>query len=81
MWYVHVYLFYPPYLFTAHSLNDLVGFLLNREGIEYVLTERFNEDSLEGFLDDRDHEDSIMITLLFVSFREHSGSCSSKFIG
>ena len=37
------------YLFTVHSLNDLVPFLLSHEGIEYILTERFNQDSLEGF--------------------------------
>jgi len=50
MQYVHViYFTLSLYLFTVHSLNDLVGFLLNQEGIEYILTERFNQDSLEGF--------------------------------
>ena len=34
--------------YTAHSLNDIVKFLLS-QGMEYVLTERFNQDPLEVF--------------------------------
>ena len=34
--------------YTAHSLNDIVKFLLSH-GMEYVLTERFNQDPLEVF--------------------------------
>jgi len=33
------------YLFTVHSLNDLVG---SQEGVEYVLTEWFNQEGLYG---------------------------------
>ena len=42
-------------------LNDLVPFLLSHEGIEYILTERFNQDSLEGFFG---QQDAVIITLL-----------------
>ena len=37
-------------IFTlAHSLSEMIQFLLSHEKIKFVLTERFNQDPLENF--------------------------------
>ena len=36
------------FFYVAHSLNDVLKFLLS-QGMEYVLTERFNQDPVEVF--------------------------------
>ena len=35
--------------FLVHSLNEVTKFLLSKDRIEFVLTERFNQDPLEIF--------------------------------
>ena len=37
------------YFFTAHTLPELANFLLSHKGAEYLLTERFNQDTVEVF--------------------------------
>lgn len=34
---------------VVHSLNEVIKFLLNQDGIKFILTERFNQDPLEIF--------------------------------
>ena len=33
----------------AHSLSEMIRFLLSHEKVKFVLTERFNQDPLENF--------------------------------
>lgn len=53
MWYVYPSLCckHKKYIasFLVHSLNEVIKFLLNQDGIKFVLTERFNQDPLEIF--------------------------------
>jgi len=43
--------------FLAHSFNELIKVLLSN-GMEFVLTERFNQDPVEYFLVNRDLEEA-----------------------
>ena len=47
---VHVHVFITmPTLILVKSFVEIARYLLKQEGVEYVLSERFNQDPLEGF--------------------------------
>ena len=67
--------------YIAHSLNDIVKFLLS-PGMEYVLTELFNQDPLEMFFGQQSSRggycENPSTKTVFV---QHAGNNGSNIIG